>query len=111
MLTPEQLAEQKDAAYAERNKCVAAIVIVAVKKGWATGLALHSRDDALWDEEWRNIVWIELPTGQVTWHIHDRELPMFTALQLKQCDWFKWDGHSTQEKYDRLLGLWGHAWL
>jgi hypothetical protein len=48
-------------------------------------------------------VFIELSTGQATWHIHDSELVMFDHLPRFRGQ--KWDGHSTPEKYERLLAV------
>lgn len=46
-------------------------------------------------------VFIDLPTGQVSWHVHDSELALFDFLPTS--DQRCWDGHSTDEKYERLL--------
>lgn len=88
-----------DAVYDERNRCVAAMSVMAQLLRWPCGLGKHSEQDATWDREWMNIVFIDLPTGQASWHIHDRDLRLFAHLPpyTKQ-----WDGHSTAEKYDRL---------
>jgi len=95
----------KDAAYHERNQCVAALVTMATMLGWRHGLGLHDESDASWDREWMHIVFIDLPTGQVSWHIHDRGLPMFQHLKPYPGTW---DGHTTDEKYQRLAKL--EAW-
>ncbi len=96
----EALRAQKDQAYAERNKCVAMIARMAQCAGYGVYLGRHSADDAAWERDWMNIVFIELPTGQVSWHIHDSELPLFAFMPIRE-DW-PWDGHSTEEKYDRM---------
>lgn len=85
----------KDAAYAERNKLVALLSSI-----YPACLIGHPDDDVQWESDWRNIVVINLPTGQATWHIHDSELPMFDHLKHK-ID-VKWDGHATEEKYARV---------
>jgi hypothetical protein len=45
------------------------------------------------------IVYIELPTGQVSWHISDVDLDLFSHVPYRD---IKWDGHNTSEKYRRL---------
>ena len=95
----ERLRLQKDGAYAERNRCVALIARMALAMGWRTGLGRHREDDASWEDDWRNIVFIELPTGQSSWHVHDSELPLFVGLPRYEG---VWDGHSTEEKYRRV---------
>lgn len=94
------LAEQKDAAYRERDMCVAALARAAGRLGCLVWIGRHQGDP--WDDDWRNIVFLELPTGQVSWHIHDSELPMFEwVIRFDQVN-ASWDGHSTEEKYRRL---------
>ena len=79
-------------AYAERNRLVAAL-----SKAHPSHLARHEGDD--WEIDWRWLVCIHLPTGQATWHIHDSELELMTHLAAQPGHW---DGHSTEEKYERL---------
>ena len=55
-----------------------------------------------WDEAWHNCIYIDLPTGQVSWHIHDREMVQFSHLPSYEGEW---DGHDTPEKYRRLAAL------
>ena len=87
------IAEAKDAAYRERDALVALL-----SKLFPATLGHHG-DDPDWDDDWRNIVYIDFPTGQGSWHIHDRELPMFAHLSRGTAEW---DGHTTEEKYARL---------
>jgi hypothetical protein len=97
--------EQKDAkdnAYRERDKCVAGLAALAVRLGWKAWIGTHPADEP-WDDDWRFIIFINLPTGQVSWHIHDSELPMFDFLDERTEN--AWDGHTTEQKYERLLSL------
>lgn len=67
-----------------------------------------------WDEEWRNCVYIDLPSGQISYHYHTREahlfhdLPPYTKV---------WDGHQKDEVHARILspgtftGQLPSAWL
>ena len=45
---------------------------------------------------------VHLPAGQVTWHVPDAELPWFRHLKMAGSHW---DGHTTDEKYQRLNAL------
>jgi hypothetical protein len=94
--------EQKNGAYAERDRCVAALAALAVRLGWSAWLGKHPSDQK-WDTEWTTIVFINLPSGQVSWHIHDSEREWFSFLPtiLER----PWDGHTTEQKYKRLAGL------
>jgi hypothetical protein len=94
------LLKQKDDAYAERNKCVALLARMAIATGLKAGLGKHDEKDESWDDDWRNIVFVELPSGQVSWHIQETELPMFSFLPVYSGTW---DGHTTSEKYQRVL--------
>lgn len=89
-----EVEEQKNQAYDERNR-----VVAALSKCFPSYLARHDEDDANWEDDWRWIVFIELPNGQASWHIHDGDLPLFRHLSSAvNC----WDGHTTSEKYERL---------
>ena len=86
------------AVYSERNKLVAALTHFL-----PAHLMPHPNTDVSWDPEWRWIVCVDGPTGQMTWHIHDSELPMFDHLGRASVN--TWDGHTTEEKYERLAEL------
>jgi len=90
-----RLRERKDGAYLERNQVVAALA-----KCFPSGLARTAIDG--WDEEWHGCVYIDLPTGQVSWHYHDSHAHLFAGLPPYKGTW---DGHSTEEKYQRLAAI------
>jgi hypothetical protein len=98
----ERQKEQKNVAYAERSKVLAAFAQTAVALGWKVGLGLHSKEDKSWKTDWRTILFIDLPTGQGSWHFPDSEAHLLEGLP--QYDG-KWDGHTTPEKYERLKAL------
>lgn len=90
---------QRDAAYKERNE-----MVVFVAGLYPSHLKRHSENDLKWERDWMNIACIHGPAGQMTWHIHDSEAGNFGFLNVKP-DPFKdcvWDGHTTEEKYNRL---------
>jgi len=91
------LRQAKDSAYHERDRLVAAL-----SKCFPSFLARHPAGDA-WEDDWRNIVFVMMPTGQASWHIHDSELPLFSHLLMTSS--IQWDGHTTEEKYQRLEAL------
>ena len=90
----EALKKQKDLAYSERNKLVALL-----SKLFPASLERHPEEDKDWEDDWRWVVYIQLPTGQVSWHIHDSELPLFDHLPAHQG--VKWDGHDNSLKWLR----------
>jgi hypothetical protein len=89
-----------DNAYKERNACIAGMAKMALMQGWNVGTRPHQPEDDNWEEDWRNVVMINLPTGQVSWHYHDSDEYLFSFLPPYQ---YQWDGHTTEEKYIRLV--------
>jgi len=94
----EKLKKEKDRAYWERNQLVSAL-----SKIHMSHLAKHPKDEE-WEDDWRTIVVMypyskEKGAPQITWHIHDNDIPMFDHLDYRV---FEWDGHDTEEKYRRL---------
>ena len=102
----ETLELAKDNAYSERDRLVAAL-----SKLLPSHLAKHPASDTSWERDWMNIVCIHLPGPvnnsyrQATWHIHDSELPWFAHLVDGNIKCHGWDGHTTEEKYQRLDAL------
>ena len=45
------------------------------------------------------VIFIDLPTGQVSWHINPEDLDLFEHVTVGTGTW---DGHTTDEKYARL---------
>lgn len=113
-----QREKAKDQAYYERNQ-----LVCALSKIWESWLELHPLDDETWEKDWRHIVFIKMPYlrynpmmahiskdacwrpdhYQLSWHIHDSEVKYFDHLELRSGN--SWDGHSTEEKYERLKEL------
>ncbi len=86
---------RKDAAYLERNQVVAALA-----KCFPSGVARTAIEG--WSEDWHGCVYIDLPTGQASWHFHDSQAYLFADLPPYAGTW---DGHDTPEKYRRLAAL------
>jgi hypothetical protein len=95
----ESLRSEKDGAYAERDKCIALIARMAEVLGLPVWRGRHEGGE--WDDDWRNVIYVELAAGQVSWHVHDSEMPMFKWVPLQVGG--SWDGHDTEEKYRRAL--------
>lgn len=77
--------------YRERNAMVVAFADLARRRGWSVGRI--EDDEAL---DWP-ILAVETPEGQVSWHLPKAEFPNWTGLVAT-----RWDGHTTEEKYERL---------
>ncbi|MCL4341275.1 MAG: hypothetical protein M1431_04170 [Candidatus Thermoplasmatota archaeon] len=78
-----------DEAYLDRNLCVQTMAKMALKLGYTTGI----KDDLEWP-----ILYIDLPTGQVSWHIPKNEI-LADFQEYKG----KWDGHCVEEKRNRII--------
>lgn len=85
-----------DAVYTERNMCVSLLAKMARALGLPAGL----RDDPEESEEFRTVCYIHLPSGQVSWHIPASERHLFDGLPPYP---HAWDGHTTEEKYERVM--------
>lgn len=90
----EHVRKERDCGYSERNRLVA-----FVTRCFPAHVALHPSGDEEWDPEWRTIVFVNSPAGQLSWHVHCSEISMFSHLP--QCS-NDWDGHTVEEKYERL---------
>lgn len=91
----EAMRARKDAAYTERNQ-----VVAALSKCFPAGVAKTAIDG--WSDDWHGCVYVDLPTGQVSWHFHDSQAHLFAHLPPYAG---AWDGHDTAEKYRRLAEL------
>lgn len=87
-----------DMVYYERNNCVAALAQVARSLGYK--VFVTKTNIIGFEDEWQNCIYIELPTGQVSWHFHDRESFLFSSFP--KAESVEYDGHSTEDKYARL---------
>lgn len=85
----------KDLAYWERNQLI--LYLTKIFTAWKER---HPISDEKWEDDWRNIIFIQFPEGLFNWHIHDFEYEYFSHLNFK--DGNSWDGKSTEEKYELL---------
>jgi len=49
------------------------------------------------------VVMIETPQGQLSWHIAPDDMDLFDHVSRN--DLYVWDGHTTEQKYERLRKL------
>ncbi|MBD1995310.1 hypothetical protein H6G00_01525 [Leptolyngbya sp. FACHB-541] len=78
----------------ERNCCISLIAQMAECLKLTIGLGADPKEP-----EWP-VVFLELPSGQVSWHVPMSEIDNFSFLGAY---FYGWDGHTTEEKYDRVL--------
>lgn len=81
------------AVYAQRD-----MLVSLVSKAFPS----HLVDATDAEPGWSSVVIVELPTGQASWHVSDKELEWFAHLERRENDW---DGHTDHEKWERVLGV------
>ena len=87
-----ELEAERDGAYNERNRLVALLAAIMPSAKTRTNIPG-------WDPAWDGCIFIELPTGQASWHYHEREAELFDHVTERHVEW---DGHSTAQKYERI---------
>lgn len=75
----------REQLYRTRNRLVIGAVYAAQAAGQQAGFRIDPQEP-----EWP-VAFIELPTGQVSWHLPQHEVA--------------WDGHSAEEKYARIAAF------
>ena len=84
-----------DAAYRERARLVAHLAAL-----YPSHIG-HTDPNA---PDWAVII-VETPTGQMSWHIAERDMDLFGHVMPTNRICRAWDGHTTDEKYQRLEAL------
>ncbi len=92
----QELRALKNQAFDERNQLVALL-----SKMYPSHLAV----DTSGTYSLEDVVYIQLPTGQVSWHITKNQLPLFEHLHTAE---HPWDGHSHKEKWERVRSVSGN---
>lgn len=86
---------EKDQVYLERNHLVAALARL-----FPSGTKYTNIED--WNPEWHGCVYIDLPSGQISYHFHDSHTHLFAGLPPYQGEY---DGHSKDDVHRRLAAL------
>lgn len=83
--------------YTERTLLIRALAKALPTLSTKYGLAWDkARTDT---DPWRYVFFIDLPTGQVSWHIHINDLMLLEDIPAYKGTW---DGHTDAEKTERL---------
>jgi hypothetical protein len=86
---------EKNEAYRQRNYLVAALAHL-----FPSGIRETTIPN--WDSDWNGCVYIDLPTGQISYHYHDSQAHLFEDLPPYTKPW---DKHSKDTVHIRLLTL------
>ena len=85
----------KDEAYLQRNNLVAALARI-----YPSGIMRTNIPG--WSEDWHGCCFIDLPSGQISYHYHDSHAYLFDGLPpYKKV----WDGHDKETVHKRLAAL------
>ncbi len=90
-----RLRAEKDEAYRQRNHLVAALARL-----FPSGIRATNIEG--WEPDWHGCVYIDLPTGQISYHYHDSQEALFAALPSYTKTW---DGHDKEAVHARLHDL------
>ncbi len=85
----------KDEAYRQRNHLVAALARL-----FPSGV--RRTDIPGWSDDWHGCVYIDLPTGQISYHYHDSQGYLFADLPPYEDEY---DGHDKDVVHARLEAL------
>lgn len=91
----DELRQQIDSVYEERN-----YVVAALSRAFPSGTRPTSIPG--WDPAWNECVYIDLPSGQISYHYHTKMAGLFKDLPAYTKPY---DGHRKIDVHDRLSAL------
>lgn len=71
-------------AYSERAYCAAALARMALANGYKAGTGLDSSEN---DPEWRVVLYVDTPNGQVSWHVSPNDQWVLEGLPEYGAEW------------------------
>lgn len=86
----DEIDQSETPDYDKRYRCLLEALIFATSAGVPSGIRLDPEEP-----EWP-VMFFELPTGQVSWHLPQHVRP--------------WDGHTNEEKHDRIVASHTRQW-
>lgn len=91
--------------YSDANNLIMerAIIISLLTYFVPAVLSPRVTDESGWDRGEGWVVYLSLPTGQVSWHIRDDHKSWFDHLKVVNIN--PWDGHDTEEKWNRICSI------
>ncbi|MFD8027847.1 hypothetical protein ACFV3F_03655 [Streptomyces sp. NPDC059717] len=94
----DDFAHERDGAYRERAHLLAWLAALHP----ATTVITPARD--VKDEDGWHLLYIVAGGWQMSWHISPRDLPLFRHVELVDPadPQAEWDGHGTEQKYERM---------
>ncbi len=93
----------RSSTHSERNHLVILAAHMARMLGWRAGVGTHGGDIVAGFGE---VVRIDTPVGQLSWHIHDTQLTWLENLPPYDAPW---DGTTRERKYELIRELFGRV--
>lgn len=81
----EELTKHVNKAYTQRMLVVRLLAVTAGSVGFSFGIGKDNNEH--WDDEWRNVIYIDLPHGQFSWHIAPHDLHLFSDFPPYKGNW------------------------
>ena len=91
----QPLKAEKDEAYRQRN-----VLVAALARMYPSGI--RRTEITGWSDDWHGCCFIDLPSGQISYHYHDSQAHLFDGLPPYTKEW---DGHDKKTVEDRLLTI------
>jgi hypothetical protein len=91
------LRTQRDDAYAQRDRLLALLCALGLDLGWDAWMGA----DAQGEDGFRNVVYLQLPTGQLAFHVPDMHAGLLFAFLPGRTP-AGWDGHTNEQKWARV---------
>ncbi|WP_445524765.1 hypothetical protein [Streptomyces cyslabdanicus] len=93
-----EFATERDGAYRERAQLLAWLAALH------PALAVITPAADVTDEDGWHLLYLVAGGWQMSWHIHPRDLPLFKHVTVVEPsdERAQWDGHGTEQKYQRM---------
>lgn len=77
--------DRLERAYTERAYAAVGMAKMALLAGYKAGIGKDSNEN--WDNEWRTVLYVDTPGGQVSWHIAPKDLHLLKDLPKYEEEW------------------------
>ena len=83
---------EKNEAYRQRN-----VLVAYIARLFPSGIRRTNIEG--WSADWHGCVYVDLPTGQISYHYHDSHAYLFSGLSAYTKEW---DGHDKETVENRI---------
>jgi len=97
----QQQREATDTAYTQRAIAAIAFAHTVLALGGSAGVGQDDREDQ--EDDWRVVLYIDTPAGQMSWHIAPLDQPMLEGLPAYEKPWDQTFNSSNNLFYKELI--------